>query len=253
MGPTSSTPPSSTLDAAEVSRFARFSGEWWDPYGSFRQLHQLGPARLTFIRDCVTRHFKRDAGVPQPLAGLTVVDVGCGGGLISEPLARMGGRVTAIDPAKENIEAARGHAEPQGLDITYRAARTEDLLDEGASFDVVVCLEVVEHVPDAQAFLNTCGRVMGPGGLIILSTLNRTLKAYALAIVGAEYVLRWLPAGTHQWDRFVTPEELSRYMANAGLSPIEFRGLVYNPFTDRWSLSADTDVNYLAAAAKPAH
>jgi 2-polyprenyl-6-hydroxyphenyl methylase/3-demethylubiquinone-9 3-methyltransferase len=252
MGPTPSTPPTSTLDAAEVSRFARFAGEWWDPYGKFRQLHQLGPARLTFIRDSVARQFKRDAGDPQPLAGLTVVDIGCGGGLVSEPLIRMGGRVTGIDPAEENIEAARRHAEPQGLDITYRAARAEDLLAEGASFDVVVCLEVLEHVPDAQAFLNTCARMVRPGGLLTLSTLNRTLKAYALAIVGAEYVLRWLPAGTHQWDRFVTPEELRRYMANAGLAPLEFRGLVYNPFTDRWSLSADTDVNYLGAAAKPA-
>jgi 2-polyprenyl-6-hydroxyphenyl methylase / 3-demethylubiquinone-9 3-methyltransferase len=252
MAPTPFTPRSSTLDAAEVSRFARFAAEWWDPHGKFRQLHQLGPERLTFIRDCIVRQFKRDAGVPQPLDGLTVVDIGCGGGLVSEPLVRMGGRVTAIDPAEENIEAARRHAAPQGLAIAYRAARAEDLLAEGAFFDVVVCLEVLEHVPDVQAFLNTCARLVRPGGLLILSTLNRTFKAYALAIVGAEYILRWLPAGTHQWDRFVTPQELASAMANAGLVPLEFRGLVYNPFTDRWSLSADTDVNYLAAAAKPA-
>jgi 2-polyprenyl-6-hydroxyphenyl methylase / 3-demethylubiquinone-9 3-methyltransferase len=249
-----SAPPSRsprTLDSAEVSRFARLAGEWWDPRGRFGPLHQLGPPRLTFIRDALTRHFKGGTGAAQPLSGLTVLDIGCGGGLISEPLARMGACVTAIDPAEENVEAARRHAEPQALSINYRAGRAEDLVAEGASFDAVVCLEVLEHVPDPQAFLNTCASLVRPSGLMILSTLNRTLKAYAFAIVGAEYILRWLPAGTHQWDRFVTPEELDRYLASAGLVALEFRGLVYHPFTDRWSLSADTDVNYLAAAAKP--
>jgi 2-polyprenyl-6-hydroxyphenyl methylase/3-demethylubiquinone-9 3-methyltransferase len=244
-------PPSSTLDSAEVHRFAQIAGEWWDPHGKFRQLHRMGPARLTFIRDCLLRHFKRGAGAGPPLTGLTVLDIGCGGGLISEPLARMGGRVTAIDPAEENIEAARRHAEPQGLAISYHAGRVEDLLSESPAFDAIVCLEVLEHVPDPQVFLNVCASLVRPGGVLILSTLNRTLKAYALAIVGAEYILRWLPAGTHQWERFVTPEELARYLASAGLGAVEFRGLVYSPFTDRWSLSTDTDVNYLAAAAKP--
>jgi 2-polyprenyl-6-hydroxyphenyl methylase/3-demethylubiquinone-9 3-methyltransferase len=185
------------------------------------------------------------------MAGLTVLDIGCGGGLTAEPLARMGASVTAIDPAEESIEAARRHAEPQGLAIRYRTGRAEDLLAEGASFDIAVCLEVLEHVPDPQAFLNTCASLVRPGSLMILSTLNRTLKAFALAIVGAEYILRWLPPGTHQWERFVTPADLARYLAGAGLAAVEFRGLVYNPFTDRWSLGADTDVNYLAAAAKP--
>jgi 2-polyprenyl-6-hydroxyphenyl methylase/3-demethylubiquinone-9 3-methyltransferase len=243
--------PSGTLDTTEVDRFAQLAGEWWDPYGKFRQLHRMGPARLTFIRDCLSRHFKRDAGTGSPLTGLAVLDIGCGGGLISEPLARMGGRVTAIDPAEANIEAARRHAEAQVLAIRYHAGRVEDLLAEGAIFDAIVCLEVLEHVPDPQGFLNTCGRLVRPGGALILSTLNRTLKAYALAIVGAEYILRWLPAGTHQWERFITPEELARFLTSAGLAALEFRGLVYNPFTDRWSLSTDTDVNYLAAAAKP--
>jgi 2-polyprenyl-6-hydroxyphenyl methylase/3-demethylubiquinone-9 3-methyltransferase len=210
----------------------------------------MGPARLTFIRDYLLRHFKRGAGAGPPLTGLTVLDIGCGGGLISEPLARMGGHVTAIDPAEENVEAARQHAGPQGLAINYRAGRVEDLLAESAAFDAIVCLEVLEHVPDPQVFLNTCASLVRPGGAFILSTLNRTLKAYALAIVGAEYILRWLPAGTHQWERFITPEELARFLTSAGLEAVEFRGLVYNPFTDRWSLSTDTDVNYLAAAAK---
>lgn len=242
-------PPSSTLDSAEVRRFARLAGEWWDPRGKFRQLHQVGPARLTFMRDCLSRHFQGAAA--QPLAGLTVLDIGCGGGLISEPLVRMGGQVTAIDPAEENIEAARRHAASQNLAISYRTGRAEDLLAEGVSFDAVICLEVVEHIPDPQAFLHTCANLVRPGGLMILSTLNRTLKSYALAIIGAEYLLRWLPAGTHQWDRFITPDELARYAASAGLMALELRGLVYNPFAGQWSLSADTDVNYLAAAAKP--
>jgi 2-polyprenyl-6-hydroxyphenyl methylase/3-demethylubiquinone-9 3-methyltransferase len=243
--------PSSTLDSAEVRRFARFASEWWDPHGKFRQLHRLGPARLTFIRDCLMRHFGRNAGDARALAGLAVLDVGCGGGLISEPLARMGATLTAIDPAEENIEAARRHAEAQGLPINYRTGSAEDLVAEGASYDALVCLEVLEHVPNARAFLTTCASLLHPGGAMILSTINRTLKAYALAIVGAEYILRWLPAGTHQWERFITPDELARDLASTGLVPLEFRGLVYNPFADQWSLSADTDVNYLAAAAKP--
>jgi 2-polyprenyl-6-hydroxyphenyl methylase / 3-demethylubiquinone-9 3-methyltransferase len=246
-----SRPSSSTLDSAEVRRFARLASEWWDPHGRFRQLHRLGPARLAFIRDCLIGHFRRSAGAAQPLAELAVVDVGCGGGLISEPLARMGARVTAIDPAEENIEAARRHAETQGLAIHYRTGSAEDLVTEGVLFDALVCLEVLEHVPDPRAFLNTCASLLRQGGVMILSTLNRTLKAYALAILGAEYILRWLPAGTHQWERFITPDELARDLTRVGLVPLEFRGLVYSPFTDRWSLSADTDVNYLAAAAKP--
>jgi 2-polyprenyl-6-hydroxyphenyl methylase/3-demethylubiquinone-9 3-methyltransferase len=243
--------PSGTLDTAEVDRFAQLAGEWWDPGGKFRQLHRMGPARLTFVRDCLSRHFKRNAGAGPPLTGLSVIDIGCGGGLISEPLARMGGHVTAIDPAEANVEAARRHAEQQGLAISYRAGRAEDLLAEGAAFDAIVCLEVLEHVPDPQRFLNACARLMHPGGALILSTLNRTLKAYALAIVGAEYILRWLPAGTHRWERFITLEELTRFLTSAGLEVLEFRGLVYNPLSDQWSLSTDTDVNYLAAAAKP--
>ena len=243
---------SATLDAAEIDRFARLSSEWWDARGKFRALHRIGPARLGFLRDEMLRHFGRAQGGIRPLEGLQVLDVGCGGGLICEPLTRLGARVTGLDPAVENVEAARRHAAGQGLDVEYRAGRVEELQAEGLAFDAVVCLEVVEHVPDPAAFLNACAALVRPGGLMLLSTLNRTIKAYLLAIVGGEYVLRWLPIGTHQWDRFITPDELVRHLHAAGLEPPAVRGLVYNPLTDAWSLSADTDVNYLASAAKPA-
>ena len=244
-------PASDTLDPGEVDRFARLSSAWWDPDGEFRPLHKIGPARLAFLRERLTQHFAlADTGF-RPLSGLKILDIGCGGGLISEPLARLGATVTGIDPAPENIATAQQHAEPQGLDINYRACRAEDLVEAGEVFDAVVCLEVVEHVPDPGAFIATCAQLVRPGGLLVLSTINRTLKAFALAIVGAEYVLRWLPAGTHQWDRFVTPDELSRHCEAAGLKPAVFEGIVYSPLSDRWSLGSDTDVNYMAAAAKP--
>jgi 2-polyprenyl-6-hydroxyphenyl methylase/3-demethylubiquinone-9 3-methyltransferase len=247
--------PPGTLDTEEIDRFARLSREWWDPRGKFRALHRIGPARLAFLRDELVGHFGRSGAGKvglQPLQGLSVLDVGCGGGLIAEPLARMGARVTGLDPAVETIEAARRHAAGQGLDITYRAGRVEALAVEGLAFDAVVCLEVLEHVPDAGAFLAACAAVVRPDGLLLLSTLNRTLKAYLLAIVGGEYVLRWLPVGTHRWERFITPDELSRYLRAAGFSAPTIRGLVYSPLLDVWSLATDTDVNYLASSAKPA-
>jgi 2-polyprenyl-6-hydroxyphenyl methylase/3-demethylubiquinone-9 3-methyltransferase len=184
------------------------------------------------------------------LEGLTVLDVGCGGGLISEPLARLGARVTGLDPATENIEAARRHAAGAGLNIDYRGGRVEEL--EGQTFDALVCLEVVEHVPDVAAFVQACAGLVRPGGLMLLSTINRTMKAYFLAIIGAEYVLRWLPVGTHQWERFVTPAELARHLEAAGMATPAVKGLVYSPMADAWSLADDSDVNYMAAAAKPA-
>lgn len=240
----------STLDTGEVRRFGALADEWWDTNGKFRPLHKLGPARLAFIRQEIVRHFARPSGGMRPFAGLSVLDIGCGGGLVSEPVARLGAATTGIDPAVENVEAAQRHAASQGLEVDYRACRVEDLVAEGKTFDCVLCLEVVEHVPDVAAFLAACSKLVRPGGLMILSTINRTVKAYALAIVGAEYVLRWLPVGTHQWERFVTPDELKRHVEAAGLAVTHQEGIVYNPLTDIWSLSTDLEVNYMASAAK---
>jgi 2-polyprenyl-6-hydroxyphenyl methylase/3-demethylubiquinone-9 3-methyltransferase len=244
-------PNGPNIDPGEIERFQRMAKAWWDPAGKFRPLHQIGPARLTFVRDQLARHFARETGGLRPLADLTLLDVGCGGGLMSEPLARLGARVTGIDPGAQNIAIAEGHAAPQELAIDYRVATVEDLVAEGARFDAVVSLEVVEHVPDVGAFIAACAALVRPGGLLVLSTINRNLKSYALAIVAAEYVLGWLPRGTHQWDRFVTPGELAGHLAAAGLSPPEVMGFVYDPLRDVWSLSPNTDVNYLAASAKP--
>lgn len=241
-----------TLDDEEVKRFSRIAAEWWDPNGKFRPLHQIGPPRLQFIRDTATQHFGRDAKSRTPLSGLTALDIGCGGGLVAEPLSRMGATVTAIDPSERNIAIASGHAEAQGLAIDYRVARVEELVAEGRSYDLVACLEVVEHVPDVAAFIKACAALVKPGGIAVFSTINRNFKSWALAIVGAEYVLGWLPRGTHQWSRFMTTEELKGQTEAAGLGNVRFEGIVYNPFRDVWSLASDTDVNYLMAAVKPA-
>jgi len=239
------------VDRAEIERFSRIAGEWWDPRGKFAPLHKLGPARMTYLRDRLAAHFGRKLPAPQPLAGLRVLDIGCGGGLVSEPLARLGAIVTGIDPADDNISAARAHAKLSGLDIEYRSTAAESVAATGETFDAVLCLEVVEHVPDPAAFIALATSLTRPGGLVIASTINRTMKAWLLAIVGAEYVLRWLPAGTHRWDRFVTPDEMARHMVAAGLAAIAFEGLVYDPLADAWSLSPDTDVNYFASAKRP--
>jgi 2-polyprenyl-6-hydroxyphenyl methylase / 3-demethylubiquinone-9 3-methyltransferase len=249
--PTVETDRPRTLDEAEVARFAAIAAEWWDPNGKFRPLHKLGPARLGYIRSRLLAHFGRDPALRRPLEGLSILDIGCGGGLVSEPLARLGGHVTGIDPAKENIAAASAHAREQGLHIAYRAATVEALVAEGATFDAVLCLEVVEHVPEPAAFLELCSRLVRPGGVLAASTINRTVKAWLLAIAGAEYVLRWLPVGTHQWERFVTPDEMRRYLSEAGLTPEHVEGVTYDPLADRWSLAPDTDVNYMATATKP--
>jgi 2-polyprenyl-6-hydroxyphenyl methylase / 3-demethylubiquinone-9 3-methyltransferase len=239
-----------TLDRDEVARFAKLAGEWWDANGPFKPLHRINPTRLTYIRDQLCRAFGRDKKTAASLAGLTVLDIGCGGGLVAEPLARLSATMTGIDPAAENIEAAKAHAKGARLDISYRTATAEELAAEGASFDAVLLLEVVEHVPDVKYFLKQVAPLVKPGGLMILSTINRTLKAYALVIIGAELILRWLPAGTHNWARFVTPDELRRALKDAGLTPIDVTGMVYNPLADEWRLARDSDVNYFATAAR---
>ncbi len=241
----------STIDSGEVARFAALASKWWDPDGAFKPLHRLNPVRLTYIRDQICRHFERDPLKIPCLQGVSVLDIGCGGGLLTEPMARLGATVTGIDPASESIAAAREHAGGQHLDITYRADRAETLVGEGKQFDAVTLMEVVEHVPDVPAFVGMCAKLVRPGGVMVLSTINRTLKSYAMAIIGAEYVLRWLPVGTHKWDRLVTPEELSRALGQAGLVCQGTRGMMYNPLQDGWSLAADTDVNYLMTATNP--
>jgi 2-polyprenyl-6-hydroxyphenyl methylase/3-demethylubiquinone-9 3-methyltransferase len=245
-------PRPATLDTEEVARFGAQADDWWNPRGNFAPLHKLGPARLTYIRDEAVKHFSLPTDPRSPLIGLTALDIGCGGGLVAEPLARLGATITAIDPAPENIAAARHHMISQGLAIDYRATTVEQLSATAQQFDLVVCLEVVEHVPDVPGFLATCANLVRPGGLMVLSTLNRTLKSYALAIVGAEYVLRWLPRGTHRWDRFVTPAELASSLRAAGLQPDSPRGLVYRPLVDTWDLAPDTGVNYFLTASRPA-
>ena len=240
----------SSVDPAEVERFSRHAADWWNPRGTMAPLHKFNPVRLGYIRDQAAARFDRDPKKLDCLKGLRMLDVGCGGGILSEPLARLGARVVGVDPAEDNIAAARAHAAETGVDVDYRATTAEELAAKGERFDVVLAMEVVEHVVDVKEFVATCATMVKPGGLLIAATLNRTLKSFALAIVGAEYVLRWLPRGTHQWDKFVTPEELESAMEKSGLQVIGERGVIYNPFVDRWQLSSDMDVNYMLMAGR---
>ena len=243
----------STIDAGDVARFEKLGAEWWSAKGPMGQLHRLNPVRAGFIRDHACRHFgNRDTHAPLPLAGLRVLDIGCGGGILCEPLARLGAHVTGIDPGATNIGIARSHAAQSGLAVDYRAVTAEALAAEGAVFDAVLAMEVVEHVTDVPGFVATAAGMVKPGGLFFGATLNRTLKSFALAIVGAEYVLRWLPRGTHNWNQFVTPEEFSRFVRRGGLRVIERTGVVYNPLMDAWAVSGDLDVNYMLAAERVA-
>lgn len=241
-----------TVDEAEVARFSAMAAEWWDPEGKFRPLHKFSPVRLAFIRDAAAAHFSRDAESLDSLKGLRLLDIGCGGGLLCEPMARLGAEVVGADPSRVNVETAKVHARDQGLAIDYRCTTAEELAAAGERFDIVLNMEVVEHVADVPLFLATCAELVRPGGLMVLATLNRTLKAFALAIVGAEYVLRWLPRGTHRWEKFVTPAELAGALGKAGMRAEPPVGVVYNPLLDVWRTSADTDVNYLMLARKPA-
>jgi 2-polyprenyl-6-hydroxyphenyl methylase/3-demethylubiquinone-9 3-methyltransferase len=240
----------STVDQAEVERFSKHAQDWWNPHGSMAALHRFNPLRLGYIRDRAAAKFGRDNKTLDCLKGLRILDIGCGGGILSEPLARLGAAMVGADPAEENIEAARAHADEGGLTIDYRATTAEALSEAGERFDIVLAMEVVEHVADVGLFVQACAAMVKPGGLMIGATINRTLKSFALAIVGAEYVLRWVPRGTHQWNKFVTPDEFEAAMKSGGLAVIHERGVIYNPLADRWQLSDDMDVNYMMVAER---
>ncbi len=239
-----------TVDADEVARFSAMADEWWDPTGKFRPLHKFNPIRLGYIRDHLCAHFGRDPRSLTPLDGLTLLDVGCGGGLISEPLARMGATVTGIDASEKNIGTARAHAVRGDLEIDYRCTTAEDLMAAGETFDIVLSLEVVEHVADVDLFLDSCTALVRKGGVMVLATLNRTPKAFMFGIVGAEYVMRWLPRGTHDWKKFVRPSELSRGLRRNGVDVSDISGLSFNPLTDEWRVSRDVSVNYILFGTK---
>jgi 2-polyprenyl-6-hydroxyphenyl methylase/3-demethylubiquinone-9 3-methyltransferase len=251
-GTAHSTGDRGTVDEGEIERFSRIAEEWWDPTGKFAPLHRLNPLRLGYIRDRAARHWKRDPLSGAPLHGLSLLDIGCGGGLLCEPTTRLGAQVTGIDAAERNIATARLHAEGQGLAVDYRETTAEALAADGRQYDIVLALEIVEHVADVELFLQTCGQLAKPGGLVFLSTLNRTAKAWALAIAGAEYVLRWLPRGTHDWRKFLKPSEAVRGLRAGGVETQEIVGVVFSPLSRAWSLNKrDLDVNYMLYGLKP--
>ena len=241
-----------TIDQAEVDRFSAMAAEWWDPAGKFRPLHRFNPVRLAYVRDLVSAQFGRDPRAHRPLQGLRVLDIGCGGGLLSEPVARMGADVVGADASEKNIGIARTHAAASGVPVDYRAVTAEALAAAGESFDVVLNMEVVEHVADVDFFLSTCASMVRPGGMMFVATINRTLKAAALAIFAAENVLRWLPRGTHQYEKLVRPEEIEKPLGAAGLSVTDRTGVFFSPLTGQWNLSKDMDVNYMLVARRPA-
>ncbi|MET0970502.1 MAG: bifunctional 2-polyprenyl-6-hydroxyphenol methylase/3-demethylubiquinol 3-O-methyltransferase UbiG [Tardiphaga sp.] len=236
-----------SVDAAEIARFSKLSEEWWNPKGKMAPLHKINPLRLSYIRDAACRKFDRNVRSLNCLSGLRMLDIGCGAGLLCEPFTRLGADVIGIDPSATNIAAAKLHAAKSHLAIDYRCTTVEEM-DGRERFDIVLAMEVVEHVVDVGAFLDRCAQLLKPGGMMVVSTLNRNWKSFALGIVAAEYVLRWLPRGTHQWDKFVTPDELTRHLERNKLGITEQSGVVYNPLADKWSLSSDMDVNYMVVA-----
>ena len=241
-----------TVDPSEISKFEAMAAEWWDPNGKFKPLHMLNPCRLDYITSQIAAEFDRDLSVPRPFEGLRLLDIGCGGGLLCEPMARLGATVIGADAAAGNIPVAQLHAEQQGLAIDYRHVTAEAMVDQGEQFDVVLNMEVVEHVADPLAYLTACQQLLKPGGLQVCSTINRNPKSFAMAIVGAEWVMRWLPKGTHDWAKFITPDELFDLLTRAGMTPVDRKGFVFNPIAWNWSLSPkDLSVNYVTTSLKP--
>ena len=250
--PKAAAPARPSIDPDEVAKFTAMADEWWDPTGKFKPLHKFNPVRLRYIRDTAERHFGLKPKLKRPLAGLRVLDIGCGGGLVAEPMARLGADVVAVDASEANIKTAITHARGGGLNIDYRAGTAEGLIEAGeAPFDIVLNLEVVEHVADPAQFLTDTSHLVKPGGFMLVATINRTTKAFALAIVGAEYVLRWLPRGTHEFDKFLKPREIESALAKAGMQTEPPQGVFYNPVADSWRLSKDHSVNYMIVASKP--
>lgn len=242
-----------TIDPAEVAKFEAMAAEWWDVNGKFKPLHLMNPCRLDYITSQIAAEYDRDLTQPEPFKGLRILDIGCGGGLLSEPMARLGATVVGADAAPRNIPVAQVHAEQSGLTIDYRNTTAEDLAASGERFDVVLNMEVVEHVADPLGYLTACQQLLKPGGLMLCSTLNRNPKSFMMAIVGAEWVMRWLPKGTHDWAKFITPDELYDLIRKAGLDPVDRKGMVFNPVSWRWSLSSrDLSVNYVTASIKRA-
>src|SRR6056297_624541 len=245
------TDSTSTIDPAEIAKFQAMAEAWWDPDGKFKPLHMLNPCRLDYITRQIAAEFDRDLTTERPFEGLRLLDIGCGGGLLSEPMARLRADVVGADAAPRNIPVAQVHAEQSGLDIDYRHTTAEDMAAAGERFDVVLNMEVVEHVADPLAYLTACQALLKPGGLMVCSTINRNPKSFAMAIVGAEYVMRWLPKGTHEWSKFITPDELYGLISQAGLTPVDRKGFVFNPVTWQWRLSdRDLSVNYVTASVK---
>lgn len=240
-----------TIDQSEVDRFSAMAAEWWDPTGKFRPLHKFNPVRIAYIRDKVTEHFGRDPKSHRPLEGLRLLDIGCGGGLLSEPMARLGANVLGADASEKNIGIAKAHAEQSGVIVDYRAVTAEALAADDEKFDIVLNMEVVEHVSDVPFFIETCATMVKPGGLMFVATINRTFKAAALAIVAAENILRWLPRGTHQYEKLVRPEEIEGPLNSAGMQVIARTGVFFNPLQNQWNLSRDMDVNYMLLATRP--
>jgi 2-polyprenyl-6-hydroxyphenyl methylase/3-demethylubiquinone-9 3-methyltransferase len=249
MPSTANAEPATTINDAEVARFSAIADEWWDERGKFAPLHKLNPTRLTYLRDQLIRHFSRDGASATPLSNLSLVDIGTGGGLIAEPMARLGANVTGIDASSTNISVASLHANNNSLTIDYRATTAEQLALEGARFDVVFALEIIEHVDNLDLFYDSIAALVKPGGVLVLSTLNRTAKSYALGIIGAEYVLRWLPRGTHTWSKFIKPSEMAAALRKRGFRPADITGITFSPLSWSFSLNSnDLDVNYLMVA-----